>query len=692
MTFATPALAAIAAAVAIPTLLILYFLKLRRQDVEVSSTLLWKQTIEDMQANAPFQRLRKNLLLFLQLLALIAGLFALAQPELESTTISGSRHTIIIDRSASMAATDGQWGGKQVTRLDQAKQEALNFVDALAEPGWLDRMLEGDSATADLATVIAFDSTAEIRQVMTGDKALLRAAIESIEPTDAPTQASQAYTLAEAQGLRQTRVDRDGALLELAPVVGNVHLWTDGVIADARDVSPGPEDTVIYNRVGSTESEDNQPHNVGITGLRAERSFENPRELSLFVGLSSTSTTERTVDVELRIAGDIVSVRPAAVAPADATALGAGGVVFTLDRPAGANAEVRITPTDALPDLLAADDTGWAVIPPAKRLTVAVVSQDDFFTSLALEGLPLGELVSLTPDEFTTQRDQGQLGTYDVIVLDSWLPGDASGSELDAGSYLVLGEVPEGLGLSIAETVGIDEVIDWDQSHPIMRDLELGGRITIADAPRVSIADDSAASVLAETGTGPVIFDAATGSTRAIVVAFDPDQSSWPFDVSYVVFLATAVETLGGVGADQPELASARPGGTLSPRLPAGARNVRVRIPNATDMDLTPAPDGRVAFGPITRAGLYTLEWSGPAGARDTVEGPLVSRALAVNLLDLNETDIRPRDTLPFASGDIAAAEAGSADAPRRLWPWLLVVVMLVMLVEWYIYNRKVFL
>ncbi len=687
MTFATPLLAAIAAAVAIPTLLILYFLKLRRRDVEVSSTLLWKQTIEDMQANAPFQKLRKNLLLFLQLLALIAGLFALAQPELDATAVLGSRHTILIDRSASMAALDGQWNGETVTRLEQAKREALAFVDALAEPGWLGRMLEGDNATADLATVITFDTTAEIRQVMTGDKALLRAAIESIEITDAPTHAARAYTLAEAQGLRRTAEGEDGEPIELDPVVGAVHLWTDGNIADARDLAPGPDDTVIYNRVG-VHTPDNPAHNVGITGLRAERDFENPRELSLFVGLSSTSPTERTVDVELRIAGDIVSVRPAAVAPATETALGSGGVVFTLDRAAGANAEIRIRPADALPDRLSADDTGFAVIPPAKRLAVAVVSDDDFFTSLALEGLPLGELISLTPAEYTAQRDRGQLGAYDAIVLDKWLPE----GPLDPGSYLVLGGVPEGLGLSIAETVGVDEIVDWDQSHPVMRELELGGRVTVADAPRVEVADGSAARVLAEIGAGPVLFDAATSTTRAIVVAFDPDRSSWPFDVSYVVFLATAVETLGGVAADQPDLASARPGGTLSPRLPPGARSVRVRMPNAPDMNLTPAPDGRVAFGPITRAGLYTLEWSGPAGARDMVEGDTVSRALAVNLLDLNETDIRPRDALPFATGDIAAAASGSAEAPRRLWPWLLVFALAVMLVEWYIYNRKVYL
>ncbi|MEO1585176.1 MAG: VWA domain-containing protein [Planctomycetota bacterium] len=687
MTFATPLLAAIAAAVAIPALLILYFLKLRRRDVEVSSTLLWKQTIEDMQANAPFQRLRKNLLLFLQLLAVIAGLVALSQPELDATPVTGDRHTIMIDRSASMSAADGFWNGEPVTRLEQAKREALDFIDALAEPTWLDRLIDGDAAAGDRATVIAFDAAAEIRQVMTGNKAMLRSAIDSIEPTDAPTGAVQAFRLAEAQAERRTGTEDDGTTFDLPPVIGAVHLWTDGRIADAAEITPGPDDAVIYNRVGNPSPAD-RADNIGITGLRVERSFEDPRELAVFVGLGSTSPMERNADVELRIGGDIVSVRPATIAPATKTSLGTGGVVFTVERAAGATAEIRIRPTDSQADLLPADDIGFAVIPPAKRLAVAVVADDDFFTSLALEGLPLGSLVELSPEQFDEQRTSGQLGAYDVIVLDGVVPD----GPLDPGSYLVLGGVPEGLGLAVTDRVPLDEVIDWDERHPVMRDLELGGRVTIADAPRVEIDAAAGVTVLAEAGVGPVIIDAATADARAIVAAFDPDRSSWPFDVSYVVFLAAAVEALGGVSSDAVDLVSAQPGGTIGTRLPPGAARVSLRADGIQRTSLTPAPDGRIAFGPVARAGLYTLEWSGQAAARDAVEGDRVRRSLAVNLLDPSETDIRPEPSLTFASGGVAAAETGSASAPRRLWPWLLAAALVIILFEWWVYNRKVYL
>src|SRR5438094_8275338 len=111
-TFLNPWTAAAAAAVVVPALLVLYFLKLRRREMAVSSTLLWKKAVQDLQVNAPFQKLRRNLLLLLQLLLLFLLLLAFSRPVTNYTPGAGTTTVILIDRSASMAASDPDLKGK----------------------------------------------------------------------------------------------------------------------------------------------------------------------------------------------------------------------------------------------------------------------------------------------------------------------------------------------------------------------------------------------------------------------------------------------------------------------------------------------------------------------------------------------------------------------------------------------------
>ena len=72
-----------------PAIVLLYFLKLKRHPVEVPSTFLWHKSIEDLHVNSIWQRLRNNLLLWLQLLLILLLALALFRPSWQGTKLVG---------------------------------------------------------------------------------------------------------------------------------------------------------------------------------------------------------------------------------------------------------------------------------------------------------------------------------------------------------------------------------------------------------------------------------------------------------------------------------------------------------------------------------------------------------------------------------------------------------------------------
>src|SRR5215210_197184 len=112
-------------ALAIP-IIILYMLRLRREELSVSSSMLWRRALMDRTANAPWQRLRRNLLLLLQLLLLLLLVMALARPFVSARTGVAGNHVLVLDASASMQSADEEGGA---TRFERAKREADALID-----------------------------------------------------------------------------------------------------------------------------------------------------------------------------------------------------------------------------------------------------------------------------------------------------------------------------------------------------------------------------------------------------------------------------------------------------------------------------------------------------------------------------------------------------------------------------------
>jgi len=325
-----------------------YLLKLKRKRTVVPSVLLWSRALEELEANAPFRRLRRSLLLLLQLLTLAALVFALARPLVPTRALASGSTVIIIDSTASMSARDEDGGA----RLDRAKQLAREMIESLSG--------------GDRAAIIESSSRVMVRSPLTSDRTALAAALADVRATDAPGNLTDALRLAEqiARSERDSSVViiGDGGGSPIAPQNGSP---LEGYARSTEDARTG---AVRFVRVGR------QSDNVGIIAMNSRRSAGSSRR-EVFASVANFGDRARTFGLEFKIGGNVIDART--------VELGANerrGLIFDAAPGEGALAELKLE----VDDDLAADNVAYAFLPSARGVRVGVISQNPFlFEALA---------------------------------------------------------------------------------------------------------------------------------------------------------------------------------------------------------------------------------------------------------------------------------------------------------------------
>ena len=155
----------------------LYLLRRRSESFTVPSLLLWQRAMAEQQAMKPFQKLKKNILFFIQMaLALLLAL-ALMRPAV-SGGVRGET-VLIFDLSASMQARENG-----LSRLELAQRRADALVDGMRE--------------GDRVTVLAAGDRVEIKLSRSGDLSRVRSAIDSLQAGNGGADMDGAVSLAQA--------------------------------------------------------------------------------------------------------------------------------------------------------------------------------------------------------------------------------------------------------------------------------------------------------------------------------------------------------------------------------------------------------------------------------------------------------------------------------------------------------------
>ena len=615
--------------ISLPIIVAYYMLRLRRRDVRVGSTFLWQQLVRDVEANAPWQRLRFSWLLVLQLLIALVAVVAAARPFATVTSDLAANVVLIVDTSASMSAVEE--GGD---RMALARAAARRVIGELPEGGHV--------------TVVAADDSAHVLVSETDDRAAALAAIERIAATQVPGDLTDAFALASALAAR----DSDSTVV---------------VVTDANaDRLPrlGIGAPVRVERVGTTDA------NQAVAALSLLRRAGGA-QLDLFVAVSNPSAVDVTRRLEIYADEVLVDARDLAI-PAEQRS---EALISSVPQ-AALVVEARLAGEDAL----AVDDRAFALVPQAGAVRALLVSPGNAYLENALALLPRLELYAVGPAGYADAVEAAvDAGTpYGAFIFDRFVPDQAP--DMPA---LYIGPSEDGAFGSVAAVVDGPALARTDPADPLLRFVDLS-TLHIGRALAVTLAE-GLRPVVESTEGEPLVAVGRVDGRGVALLTFALSDSDLPLQVAFPLLMSNLVDALlpavDGILPPSVEL-----GQPLAVAIDPAIRRVAVISAGSDPRIELDVIGGRVTVPGPRSVGLVELQVVDDGSG----EGGASLGRTAANLFDPGESRVTPGDPLRIVDlGRVDAPGGGQALSARSEWWWPLALVgLLLLLAEWLLFHR----
>jgi hypothetical protein len=659
-----------------------YIIKMRRRRFEVPFSHLWKRVLEQKDANALWKQLKRFLSLVLILIILGIVLFAALDPTLGAIDRKARSVVILLDASASMKAVDGDEGNTE-TRLAAAKAKAKGLIDSMGG--------------GDVAMIMKVDGQATPMSRFTSDGPMLNKIIDGIEASDTPADLTRALGAA-ADALRDRKnplivLISDGAYPEQQ--LGLV-TWDGGktppapapAAAPAKKDAKSPADwntknlatvdlsnlDVRYLPVGK------KSENVGIVAFNVRRYIANKAAYEVYIEVQNFGTEPANRQLALYNGETVVDINKIQLAPGQRVKK-----IYT-KLPANADNRLRaaLRPGEGAgaSDVFPLDDQAYALLPARKKQKILLVTIDNLFLEGALLVYDNIDERKVAPDEY--ERNPAIADGFDVVIFDDYTP---KVMPPPPASLLFFHPSGPDSPIAISREVSAPHITEIDETHPVMRWVSMSDVYmdkTLTFAPSAAKGESTLAFAVRDS----IIAAKRDGKRKIVAFGFSlpsmgrDSATDLPLRVAFPMLL---VNTLDWFAGDQTDLLTTYPTGARE-RVPldgvVGATQAEVKGPDGT-LTHTPVIDGLATFY-ASRVGYYEVAAKNPGGAT------MAQIELAANLASPGESDIAPSSELVLGGKKLEAPEAFAITRSRKLWTYLILLAMALIVMEWVTYHRRI--